>query len=344
MIMTNHKGISHTKTRQGNAETGGNPEIVTKEPPLEFFIQLKTYAIHDSRLSDSAFRTLCLLLDKVGKKPSQRILQAKLAECLGVTPRTLRRRLSELVEAGYVGTYRTGRSNGYFLDSALVVVKEDKSVRSDRTKVSALQSNNSFSNNSGVSELGESPKSGRETAAAEGSPDLNKEQDKRFKEWLKNSLKPLNAYFSELGEEGIHQLNATTEKHRPALEALEKAWTLGDSSASVGEKLLNAYKAAEPKTQIKTPSGFTINSIPSWLASTIAAKPQAIKAEWCGKCDRPEYRFLTNELGQDYPCPECHPGSLKGTSLKPQETLTESKGLKEALEELLKENSLSLTK
>jgi hypothetical protein len=309
-------------SRTENANSGDSSQIVIKDSQ-EFFIQLKSQAIYDENLSAGSFRTLCLLLDKVGKKPSQRIRQATMAEWLGISTRSVRRAVSELIAAGYLATYRTGRSNSYSLSSSLVVTKGDSSVLSDRTNLAYPQSNNFLSNNSGSPSPDNSPKSGREVAAAEDLDPIKEALNTRFREWLDNTLKPLNTHFSELNVEGIYNLKPHTE----AYLKLKRIWELGDSSASTGQKLLQAYQEASTKGNIRKPAGFAIKAIPSWLESNIQIKTKPAIPEWCGECDsygkeKPENRFLDTPEGLK-PCPKCHPGSLKKTSQKPQERLSE---------------------
>jgi hypothetical protein len=316
--MENHKGFSATR----NAELAHNAEIVIKGSQ-EFFIQVKSAAIYDSRLSSSAFRTLCLLLDKVGKKPSQRILQRTMAEHLGVNPRSVKRAVKELIEAGYLGTYRTGRSNGYYLLEGVIVTRGDNSVPSDRTNLSLLQSNNSLSNNSGLSDQLETPESGREVAAADSNPN----REKRFRDWIGLTLKPLNAHFSELNVEGINRVKETSE----AYSALKKVWELGDSSAVTGQTLLQAYREASFKSNIRKPSGFALKAIPSWLESNLQLKAKPSIPEWCGECESPEFRFRDTPEGAAMRCPKCHPSTLSKASQKPQERLSEVQPLEALL-------------
>lgn len=324
VISMNNKRYSRTE----NANSGDSSQIVIKDSQ-EFFIQLKSQLLTDSELTDSAFRTFGVLLDKVGKKDFQKIGQERLAQIRNKSIKSIQRDIALLLRLGYIVVFRTQGTNGYRINPDLIVSRKDKSVLSKATNMSSRQSNNSLSNNSGSPSPDNSPKSGREFAAAEDLDPIKEALNTRFREWLDNTLKPLNAHFSELNTEGIYNLKPQTE----AYLKLRRIWELGDSSASTGQKLLQAYQEAATKGNIRKPGGFAIKAIPSWLESNIQIKTKPAIPEWCGECDseKPEGRFLDTPEGLKR-CPKCHPGNLKKTSQKPQERLSEVQDFKQLLE------------
>jgi len=99
--------------------------------------------VRDPKISPLA-KVVFLALDaRIGQKHSQRVLEKTLAQDLDLSLSTLKRALKELREAGFLTTYRTGRSNRY----ELINPSRVKSDTSDRSNMTSPQINNSLINN-----------------------------------------------------------------------------------------------------------------------------------------------------------------------------------------------------
>lgn len=98
--------------------------------------------VRDLKLS-AVDKLVFLALDaRIGQKHSQRVLENTLAQDLNLSLSTLKRSLKRLREAGYLTTYRTGRSNRY----ELINPSRVKYDSSDRSQVTSPQINNSLIN------------------------------------------------------------------------------------------------------------------------------------------------------------------------------------------------------
>jgi DNA-binding transcriptional ArsR family regulator len=98
--------------------------------------------VRDPKVTPLA-KVVFLALDaRIGQKHSQRVLEKTLAQDLNLSLRSLQRALKELRDAGFLTTYRTGRSNRY----QLINPSRVKSVVSDTPNMAGLQINNSSIN------------------------------------------------------------------------------------------------------------------------------------------------------------------------------------------------------
>lgn len=70
-------------------------------------------AVEDQRLGDAALRCLLALGSHTDKDGWCRVKQSTIASVLGVTRQAVQRQISALIELGYVGQKRTGRSSRY---------------------------------------------------------------------------------------------------------------------------------------------------------------------------------------------------------------------------------------
>lgn len=191
---------------------------------------MPTAVARDVSLSIGARHLYTVLDSRQGAKTCQRLLMATLAADMGVSDRTVRRYLAELVTAGYVAKKATGKSLQFTVINEQrkprVIPSPVTGNRPDRSLVTALQSNNSIKNKKASSY--EIPAITNEraqvkTAAAKSGVDsLTLEQ---FRDLLPSHLRP----------------NPETHLSVTLREAIERGWTIGGLAAALKAEIPNPH-------------------------------------------------------------------------------------------------------
>jgi DNA-binding transcriptional regulator YhcF (GntR family) len=214
------------------------PEVDTLgQVSRENFSIIPHSVIRSHELSAYSKVIFCALDARIGQKASQRVLQKTLAEDLGLSLKTIKRALQELIEAGLLVRHITGRSNRYELINASrnKGVFSDRSAQgiSDRSEVSSLQINNSLINKQNT----EPEKEGLKAVAV----------DEVKENFEKTALKVITA------ETGVFlQSNAKTR------ETCSRAERLGENPHTYGKKVAQHFLGEKSRKTIRSDSGFLI--------------------------------------------------------------------------------------
>lgn len=189
-----------------------------------WYTQIPNYILRDTRLTSTAFRLYAALASYANAEKVCWPGQQRLAQDLGVSERTIRVRLKELEEAGYITIRRRGRqqTNVYCLKDL-----PDRANESDRNRTPSTQSDRNL--NPRAEEV--TGISASEVSGIEDAP--NENQQKNKSQLAENE----NQQTTEIGAAGAAASFSETEDENFSAILQTYATEIGSLSPAIKKKL-----------------------------------------------------------------------------------------------------------